>query len=507
MQRLACLAAMAVSAILPMAAFSQDGDETIRRLFQAAEIPFFGMNRSGKVDELSANGQDEADSVTNDHAVFRMILGRNRGTLIFTVTSEGAYAASLDGKRLFACEPGDVFCPLFASGDGESFYAATDWRSDFVSLVKIGLDGGLETVHADPSRRSDLAGVVLYGAGGNDLAAVYYLDDGIRYYFFSPVLAKLHEAAVNLFPDADVLWSAGDASGGLWLCRIMRASQPASWFLFSASWPCPEIVYQSTPLENTVQPQPVRYRTRDGKEASGYLTTPSGDAPHPLVVFIHGGPSDRSYRWFDPRVQALAGGGYAVFQPNYRGSRGFGKEWLRGGWREWGTGTAQNDISDGVKWLIDTGVADSKRVAAFGGSFGGYAALAGLAFTPELYRCGASFFGPSDLAVFIRDNQSPLAGFDKPMFGDKDNPGDMLRLKRQSPLHAEGGIGKPLFLYHGGADALTPVWHSDSVFNLSNSTGNAVEYINHPIAGHGFLDSRHEADTYRRLLDFFARHL
>ena len=179
--------------------------------------------------------------------------------------------------------------------------------------------------------------------------------------------------------------------------------------------------------------RPVHYKARDGTDISGYLTAAPGMSknPLPLIVFPHGGPNKQTFWGYDPRVQFFVSRGYAVFQPNFRGSSGFGKKFQNAGDGQWGRGVMQDDVSDGVKWLVEGGIADPRRVAIVGGSYGGFAALAGLAFTPDLFAAGVCLFGASDLGSFIREvppKWKPMLGDLAVKIGNPDLPEDARRL-------------------------------------------------------------------------------
>jgi acetyl esterase/lipase len=494
----------------PMTASATDAHDEVLRIFLSADTPSFTFNQNNEIVRIDNFVQPPAMEKANaDPIVFRLDLSGGGGRLDAMVSSKGAYEVYHGKRKIFTCDPGDIFCPFIPCRDGVSFLAGSDWKSTHVSLFRFSLAGKPELIHADPDNMNDLSGLVLTNGDEPALAAVYYIGDRIRYYFYSPILENLHGIAANLFPDADILWTEGDEAGESWLCQVITSDCPESWYRFSRDSVVPEKLFGEEGDPANVKVKPYTYRTRDGLLAPGYLALPSGSGagPYPLIVFIHGGPSMRVYPWFDPRVQALTRYGYAVFQPNYRGSRGYGKKWHQDGWREWGIGAAQHDVTDGVTRLIEAGIADPNRIAAFGGSFGGYGALAALAFTPDLYQCGVAFFGPSDLLAFIQESDSSLAGMNRPMFGDSDNPDDRDRLVRQSPLYASAGIGKPLFLYHGAADALVPVGHSDAIAASMRERGAPIEYHRHPSAGHGFVDTRHEAEVFRQMLRFLDQYL
>jgi len=187
-----------------------------------------------------------------------------------------------------------------------------------------------------------------------------------------------------------------------------------------------------------------------------YLTIPSSldNRKLPMVLFVHGGPWARDYRGFDGYVQLLANRGYAVLQPNYRGSTGYGKKYLHAGDLQWGR-AMQDDLTDAVKWAISEGIADPERIAIFGGSYGGYAALAGAAFTPDLYRCAVDLVGPSSLFTLLASFPPywvPLVSLFKRRMGDPDKPSNRDMLTKASPLFSADRIRIPLLIAQGAND-------------------------------------------------------
>lgn len=491
----------------PENALGSNEFEKIRNLLTQADTPVFALSPDGFVTDITRGNARPVTESLHENALHVVTGAQTPATITVTLSYDGRHVVKRDDTVILVCAPGDTFSPLFLTDDGKYLYAISNYAQDFESLLRIDETGSVDVILGDLLNRQDIGGIVTYGVDGKDMAAVFTVGDSIEYYFLSPKLSTLHARATHLFPMADILWLNGDAEGKKWLCNVLRRDRPDCWYLFDVDGKPPQALFEAERITNGRNAEPIHYATNDGGVASGYVTTPSGSGPYPTVVFVHGGPSTRSYPWFDARVQALVQRGYAVFQPNYRGSRGFGKQWQQGGWKEWGTGVAQNDISDGVRYLIESGVADSKRVAIFGGSFGGYAALAGLAFTPDLYRCGITLFGISDLAAYLSNNNDCLAPFDIPMYGDVRDPIVREGLLQQSPLHAQPDKPKPLFLYHGANDPLVGIWQSDAIAGHIRSLGGTVEYYRHPEAMHGFIDQKHEAMIFFEMLNFLDEHL
>ncbi|MEO0491703.1 MAG: alpha/beta fold hydrolase, partial [Cyanobacteria bacterium J06659_2] len=224
----------------------------------------------------------------------------------------------------------------------------------------------------------------------------------------------------------------------------------------------------------------------------------------------HGGPWARDIWGYNPFAQFLANRGYAVIQPNFRGSTGYGKAFLNAGNHEWGTGAMQHDITDGVQYLIDQGIADPERVGIFGGSYGGYATLAGLAFTPDLYAAGASVVGPSNLITLL-DSIPPYWASLRATFtlrlGDPDDLSDRTRLEAQSPLFFADQIQAPLMVVQGANDPRVKQVESDQIVVAMRDLGYPVEYLIAPDEGHGFRKEGNRLAMIAALERFFAEHL
>jgi dipeptidyl aminopeptidase/acylaminoacyl peptidase len=229
----------------------------------------------------------------------------------------------------------------------------------------------------------------------------------VRVYPKDEDYARDYERVREALPtDGDVYFISASDDEAYRLVSLTSDTDPGATYLFSRESGEIDLLYRPRPrlpVEHLAPMQPVRYIARDGLEIPGYLTLPLGKKPEnlPLVVNPHGGPWARDTWGYRATVQFLANRGYAVFQPNFRGSSGFGKEFLNAGNHEWGTGYMQHDITDGVKHLINEGIADPERIGIMGGSYGGYATLAGVAFTPDLYAAGVSIVGPSNIITLL----------------------------------------------------------------------------------------------------------
>ncbi|MCC6868762.1 MAG: S9 family peptidase [Burkholderiales bacterium] len=263
------------------------------------------------------------------------------------------------------------------------------------------------------------------------------------------------------------------------------------------------------PADELAAMRPVTYTARDGLVIHGYLTLPKGVEARnlPVVVNVHGGPWARDVWGFNPEVQFLANRGYAVLQVNFRGSTGYGRAFWEASFREWGR-KMQDDVTDGVRWLVGEGIADAKRVAIYGGSYGGYATLAGLAFTPDLYAAGVDYVGVSNLLTFMKaipPYWKPMLAMLQEMVGDMES--DEALLRAASPVFHAERITAPLLIAQGANDPRVVKAESDQMVAAMRARGVEVEYLVKDDEGHGFRNEENRFEFYEAMERFLAKHL
>ena len=254
--------------------------------------------------------------------------------------------------------------------------------------------------------------------------------------------------------------------------------------------------------------EPVRIPARDGLELPAYLTLPPGVDPQglPAVLLVHGGPWARDAWGFDGEAQFLANRGYAVLQVNFRGSTGYGRDFWEKSFKQWGK-TMQNDLTDSAKWLVDRGIADPQRIAIYGGSYGGYAALAGMAFTPEVYAAGISFVGPSNIFTLLASVPpywEPYRQMQYEMIGNPETEKELLTAA--SPLFSADQIASPLLIAQGANDPRVKKAESYQIVEALQQRGIDVPYIVKDNEGHGFANEENRFYFYRAVERFLAKH-
>ena len=254
---------------------------------------------------------------------------------------------------------------------------------------------------------------------------------------------------------------------------------------------------------------PIKYKSRDGLTIHGYLTLPVGsDGKNlPVVVNPHGGPWARDTWGYRSEIQFLANRGFAVFQMNFRGSTGYGREFWEISFKEWGK-SMQDDITDGVNWLIDEGIADPDRIAIYGASYGGYATLAGLIFTPDLYACGVDYVGVSSLFTFMETIPPYWELYRSMLYEMVGHPEkDKELLASSSPLLHVDKIKVPLFIAQGANDPRVKKSESDQIVEALKARGIDVPYMVKENEGHGFYNQENNFDFYREMEKFLKKHI
>lgn len=287
---------------------------------------------------------------------------------------------------------------------------------------------------------------------------------------------------------------------------------PGSYYFYDANTDALEKLATLRPWIDPAQMaemEPISYTSRDGLTIHGYLTLPKGrDAKNlPVVVNPHGGPWARDQWGFNSEAQMLANRGYAVLQMNFRGSTGYGRKFWEASFKQWGK-TMQDDITDGVQWLIDNRIADPERIAIYGGSYGGYATLAGLTFTPDLYACGVDYVGVSNLFTFMNTVPPYWEAWRAQMYEMVGDPvKDSLMMREASPVFHVDKIKVPLFIAQGATDPRVNKAESDQVVEALKARGVEVQYLVKDNEGHGFRNEENRFEFYEAMDKFLDQHI
>jgi dipeptidyl aminopeptidase/acylaminoacyl peptidase len=377
------------------------------------------------------------------------------------------------------------------------------------------LDGSpLKLLAEDPN--ADISNVytdsytgAIIGVYANGLAAsTHWLD---------PKLQQRHAVLQRSFPGRQVHVYGWTADGTKTLALVQTPSIAPVYYLIDFNTHHADIVAEEYPALTGVtlgEVKEITYKARDGTQIPAFLTTPADKqtAPIPLVVLPHGGPQARDYFTFDWLVQFLASRGYAVLQPQFRGSTGFGDAFREAGYRQWG-GLMQDDVTDGVRAMIDQGVADPHRICIVGASYGGYAALAGAAFTPDLYACAASISGVSDLPALMREqvpwwggwggSQSTALSDWRLRIGEPNDP----NLAGKSPINSVNTIKVPILIIYGTGDGVVPNAQSEKMARALKAAGKSVAVATLPGEDHWLSRTDTRTQVLAELDRFLREHL
>jgi dipeptidyl aminopeptidase/acylaminoacyl peptidase len=424
----------------------------------------------------------------------------------------------LDGaaaEKIYSCNVFETCAPLrFHKDNARVWLMSNKGDADLIALHLLDpKTGATEFVESDPLKRVDLSNPI-FSDLTDELLGTSYLDDRLRIYWKDASYKADYEWLQKRFPGMELGLGSATRDETRYVISARSDTEPGETLLFTRKGRRLEPLYrvrERIPRESLAPMQAVRYKSSDGLEIPGYLTLPKGVPAKalPAIVVPHGGPWSRDGWGYDSIAQFLANRGYAVLQPNFRGSTGFGKKFLNAGNREWGR-KMQDDITWGVKHLVDTGVADPKRVGIMGGSYGGYATLAGVAFTPGLFAAGVSIVGPSNLITLLESIppywESVRRIFDERM-GDPNTPEGKKLLAERSPLNSAGQIRSPLLVIQGANDPRVSQAESDQIVIALRDRKFPVEYLVAPDEGHGFARPVNSLAMFTAAEKFLARHL
>lgn len=409
----------------------------------------------------------------------------------------------------------DVVSFMDFTPDNREVYAATNLGRDKTVLVRMDPSTCKELELLYENERYDISSIS-YSRKRKCLLSVYCTGhkEPIRH-FFDAEEEALRKRIKAHFPDERYGIADSDKAERNYLIYVGGDRTRGAYWLYDAETDKAEKVAELAPWlkkEEMNEMLPVTYTTSDGLTIEAYLTLPAGlsieDAHNlPVVVNPHGGPWARDCWGYSSEAQFLSNRGYAVFQMNFRGSTGYGRRFLEASYKQWGL-KMQDDITEGVEWLIRQGIANPKRIAIYGGSYGGYAVLAGLTLTPKLYACGIDYVGVSNLFTFMKTIPPYWRPMLEMMYEQVGNPDtDAEQLNATSPaLHADK-ICVPLFIAQGANDPRVNKAESDQMVEALKKRGIEVEYMVKDNEGHGFHNQENRFDFYRAMEAFLAKYL
>jgi dipeptidyl aminopeptidase/acylaminoacyl peptidase len=395
------------------------------------------------------------------------------------------------------------------SEDGTSLLATTSAGADTARLVRIGVDTGSIEVLAE-DREADVAGVRLH-PDTREPQIVILDKERSEYLALDPAVAADLTAVRALHP-GDPRFPGADDADATWLIAFTNDTGPLSYYAYDRASKTGRFLFEHKPelSHYRLAPmEPFQFAARDGLVIHGYLTFPPGAGRRdlPAVLNVHGGPQVRDEWGLDPRAQWFANRGYLCIQVNYRGSTGYGKAFVNAGDREWG-GKMHDDLVDAVGYVTGEGWADPARVAIFGGSYGGYAALVGAAFTPEVFRCAIDLCGPSNLKTLIETIPpywAPVVARFYRRVGDPAKDAEFMWSR--SPLSRVRDIQIPLLIAQGANDPRVKQDESEQIVAALRDAGIEYEYMLFPDEGHGLAKPENRLRFYAVAEQFLAHHL
>ena len=406
--------------------------------------------------------------------------------------------------------PNFVSPPTVFSEDGKCLYFMDSRGVNTGRLVKMEIATGVIEVLVE-DQQYDVSEHVLLHPETNEIQAVAVQRARLEWLVLDETIeADLDAIATLDHGDFKVL--SRDNDDDTWLIAFEKDNGPVSYYVYDLTTKQGKYLFGQKPDldEYTLAlMEPISFTSRDGLTIHGYVTYPVGQEKRnlPVVLAVHGGPWARNKWKLDPNAQWLANRGYACLQINFRGSLGYGKDFVNAGDKEW-AGKVHNDLVDGVNWMIDLGIADPERIAIFGGSYGGYAALVGATFTPDLFCCAVDIFGPSNLITFVEAIppwfSTLLATIHKRM-GNPETEEELL--KAQSPLFKVDQIKIPILIAQGANDVRVKQAESEQIVEAMKEKGIEYEYVLFPDEGHGFRKPENRLKFYATAEKFLAKYM
>ena len=403
------------------------------------------------------------------------------------------------------------FNPQFFTFDNKNIIGSSNLGRDKSAIVEFDPITSKEVRVLYANDDYDVNGVG-YSRKRKVITAAYFESWKSERYYFDSTSKKIFEKIQNQLAGYEIGITGVNKDENILILRTYSDKSLGAYFIYNSEDDKMEKIVDVSPWidENEMSNQlPVDYQSRDGLKINGYLTLPKGynmeNAKNlPVVINPHGGPWARDSWGFNPEIQFLANRGYAVLQMNFRGSTGYGRKFFEASFKKWGR-EMQDDITDGTQWLIDKGIADSTRIAIYGGSYGGYATLMGLVKEPKMYAAGVDYVGVSNMFTFMKTIPpywEPMLEMMYEMVGDVEKDSTMLR--EVSPVFHVDKIKAPLFIAQGANDPRVNVDESDQMVKAMKEKGVEVEYLVKKHEGHGFRNEENRFEFYRAMEKFLS---
>ena len=467
---------------------------------------------TGELVQLAKNDNplDPIDTWMTDHEgrlrIASKVIGTNT-TLLYRENEKD------DFKEVLTTDFRESVSPLFFDFNNENVvYVSSNQGRDKAVITKLDLTIGKEIGEPIFSHHEVDVEQLGYSRLRKVPTAISYTTDKRHLHFLDKLTEERYTFLEKQLPGYEIVVTASNKAEDKFMIRTFSDRSLGAYYLFDQNEKKLVKIVDVSPWidEADMSPmKPVKYKSRDGLTISGYLTLPVGKKHKylPVIVNPHGGPWVRDHWGYNPEVQLMANEGYAVLQMNYRGSTGYGRQFWESSFKQWGR-TMQDDITDGVDWLVKEGIADPKRVAIYGGSYGGYATLAGVAFTPDLYACAIDYVGVSNLFTFMNTIPPYWKPYLEMMFEMVGNPEkDKEQMAAASPVFHIDKIKAPLFVIQGANDPRVNIDESDQIVKALRARGVEVLYMVKYDEGHGFHNEENRFEVYKAMLGFLNKYL
>ncbi len=497
-------------AVLPLDNLKNVKDEILVTMNKedATVFDVYKLNiKTGETHLVAKNPGSIQSWISDSNGEIRMAVESDgyEGNVLYRETEKDEF------KPFITIEAGDTVSPIAFSQDNQFIYALSDKGRDKIQLVKYDLDGKEEVILSNPN--VDISNA-LYSSSKDKLLYSAYITDKVHYEFFDDEFeAVFNKMKDKLGVDESEL-GINDYNKEMTKFIVSVGSDTVfgKYYYYDSETDTVTQLAELSPWldeANMAQMHSISYKSRDGLTIHGYLTLPKNKKAEnlPMVVIPHGGPWARDVWGFNPEVQLLANRGYAVLQMNFRSSTGYGKEFVDAGNKQWGL-KIQDDITDGVQWAIDQGIANPEKIGIYGASFGGYATLAGITFTPDLYAAAVDYVGVSNIFTLL-DTVPPYWETMLNMFhirvGHPEKDKELL--KSVSPVFHADKIKTPLFVAQGANDPRVNKQESDQIVEALKKRGVDVEYMVKENEGHGFMNEENKIEFYNAMTEFLDKHL
>jgi dipeptidyl aminopeptidase/acylaminoacyl peptidase len=462
---------------------------------------------TGTVDLVLENTKTYVSYVVDNNGDIRMAIGSDGVNNDYYYRDSG----KKDFRKVMTLNFKNSFSPVAFDKNNKNLYAISNINRNTAAAVEVNPKTGKVYKTLYSNKEYDVSGLD-YSRERKELIGTSYIGWKRERHYFSPYYQEIYTKVKAQIPDKEIAFSSSNKAEDQFVVIAYGDRSGAKYYTYDVKAKKLDFLLDSSPWikeSELSEMKPVSYKARDGMTIQGYLTLPkNSDGKNlPVVVNPHGGPWARDVWGYNPQVQFLANRGYAVLQMNFRGSTGYGRNFWKASFKQWGL-KMQDDVTDGVNWLVAQGVADKDRVAIYGGSYGGYVTLAGLAFTPDLYRCGVDYVGVSNIFTLMETVPPywiPMREKFYEMIGDPVKEKELVR--KASPLFSADKIKAPLLVVQGAQDPRVKKSESDQIVEALKKRGVDVPYLVKENEGHGFRNQENKFEFYRTMEAFLDKHM